>query len=132
MGTRALSDSQRFSTIANKTPFRGVLRVGRLKVSCTDRYTNFIHINWDERYVGYIARGLHRFVPRPEAKALPIEERWDLWNALTELNNAWSTTIVKEGNMTGVCACCRKELTNPASVALGIGPDCAKRWKVKI
>ncbi len=32
------------------------------------------------------------------------------------------------GKKTGECACCGRELTNPDSIELGIGPICAKRW----
>jgi hypothetical protein len=32
------------------------------------------------------------------------------------------------GIATGVCGCCGRELTNPESIAAGIGPICAERW----
>lgn len=32
------------------------------------------------------------------------------------------------GHEYGYCACCNRELTNPESVARGIGPICADRW----
>jgi len=32
------------------------------------------------------------------------------------------------GKETGVCCCCNAELTNPESIAAGIGPICAGRW----
>lgn len=32
------------------------------------------------------------------------------------------------GQKTGECACCGRELTNPDSIALGIGPICAEHW----
>lgn len=35
---------------------------------------------------------------------------------------------VAHGKLTGSCACCGRELTNPESVALGIGPICAGRF----
>lgn len=32
------------------------------------------------------------------------------------------------GQQTGVCSCCNAELTNPESIALGIGPICREKW----
>jgi len=32
------------------------------------------------------------------------------------------------GHEFGQCSCCGRELTNPESVARGIGPICAERW----
>lgn len=32
------------------------------------------------------------------------------------------------GYDTGRCSCCGKELTDPKSIAMGIGPVCAKNW----
>jgi hypothetical protein len=34
------------------------------------------------------------------------------------------------GRITGVCCCCARELTDPVSVAAGIGPICAETWGV--
>lgn len=38
--------------------------------------------------------------------------------------------ITKAGKTSGRCALCRKELTDPESVARGIGPICIKNWNV--
>lgn len=35
---------------------------------------------------------------------------------------------VEHGRRTGRCACCGRTLTDPNSVAAGIGPQCAKKW----
>ena len=32
------------------------------------------------------------------------------------------------GKKTGTCCCCGRELTDPVSVANGIGPICAENW----
>jgi hypothetical protein len=34
------------------------------------------------------------------------------------------------GQRTGECCCCGKELTNPESIKLGIGPICAGKWGI--
>lgn len=35
---------------------------------------------------------------------------------------------VRYGKETGECSCCGRELTNPTSIAAGIGPVCASKW----
>lgn len=35
---------------------------------------------------------------------------------------------VRYGRATGRCACCGRELSDPKSIALGIGPICADKW----
>lgn len=35
---------------------------------------------------------------------------------------------IDHGRETGHCACCGRTLTDPASIALGIGPICAENW----
>jgi hypothetical protein len=34
------------------------------------------------------------------------------------------------GKLTGSCSCCGRELTDPVSVANGIGPICARKWGI--
>jgi hypothetical protein len=35
---------------------------------------------------------------------------------------------VSYGRLTGACGCCGRELTDPKSVEMGIGPICAEKW----
>jgi len=35
---------------------------------------------------------------------------------------------VRYGQQSGTCSCCGRELSDPASIALGIGPICADKW----
>lgn len=37
-------------------------------------------------------------------------------------------SAVRYGQRTGTCSCCGRELTNHASIELGIGPICAQKW----
>lgn len=39
-----------------------------------------------------------------------------------------AAAAIAHGHEYGQCACCGRELTNPESVARGIGPICADRW----
>lgn len=35
---------------------------------------------------------------------------------------------VKHGKVTGQCSCCGRQLTDPVSIDMGIGPICASKW----
>jgi len=38
--------------------------------------------------------------------------------------------ILKHGKESGQCACCGRPLTDPTSLARGVGPVCAERWGI--
>lgn len=48
--------------------------------------------------------------------------------ALVEIAANPKAMATKYGQQTGTCSCCGAELTNPVSIAAGIGPICAARW----
>ena len=48
--------------------------------------------------------------------------------ALSRIARDPSAAAVEYGRETGRCSCCGRELTNPDSIALGIGPICKDRW----
>lgn len=53
----------------------------------------------------------------------------ETWRAaLSELCADLRKAVVAHGNATGECSCCGRELSDPVSVRLGIGPVCADRW----
>jgi len=37
---------------------------------------------------------------------------------------------VKHGKVTGRCSCCGRELSDPVSIEMGIGPICANNWSL--
>lgn len=41
-------------------------------------------------------------------------------------------TMTKSGHLSGRCSCCNKQLDDPKSVKLGIGPVCIKKWSLAI
>ena len=49
---------------------------------------------------------------------------------LSDLNKNPLETLQQYGRETGNCACCGRELTDPESVARGIGPVCAEKFGV--
>lgn len=48
--------------------------------------------------------------------------------ALLTLARDPATAATRYGRQTGTCSCCGRELSDPVSVARGIGPICADRW----
>ena len=47
---------------------------------------------------------------------------------LSRFNADPQASIKAQGQMTGECCCCGRELTDPESIANGIGPICAANW----
>lgn len=70
-------------------------------------------------YVGKIVSG--RFEARREAQP-------DTLDLLIGLASDPLKAATDYGRATGVCGCCGRELTDPASVKAGIGPVCATKW----
>lgn len=51
-----------------------------------------------------------------------------VYQVLREFNDNPTDAIKVQGIRTGECCCCGRELTDPVSVASGIGPVCATKW----
>lgn len=41
-----------------------------------------------------------------------------------------AAAIIAHGKLTGICGCCGRTLTDPASIEAGIGPVCAKKFGI--
>ena len=82
--------------------------------------------NGDHRYAGkitpngdYIAFG----APSDKARAHMV---------LDNINDiGFNAAVISYGHMTGVCVCCSRTLTDPASIGAGIGPVCAKKYGMR-
>ena len=75
----------------------------------------------DKVYLGKIVDGLFlrtRDCDEQEAGRLVAEA-----SSITDFES-----IVVRGRDTGICCCCGAELTDPVSIAAGIGPICAEKW----
>jgi hypothetical protein len=70
-------------------------------------------------YVGKIVDG--RFEARREAQS-------DTLDRLVALAADPLKAAVEYGRSTGICCCCGRELSDPVSVANGIGPICQSKW----
>jgi len=78
-----------------------------------------IYVKDRGEYVGKIVGG--KFLARREAPA-------DILELLRTIAADPKEAAIAYGKATGVCACCGRELTDPASIAAGIGPICESKW----
>lgn len=68
------------------------------------------------------------FEPGTAARALDPALKAALWATLSRLRNGDAEKVFSEyGHEFGCCCMCGRELTNPESVALGIGPVCREK-----
>lgn len=74
-----------------------------------------------DTYLGKITpTGIIKFGRDTDANQKDMLEAM-LWIELPEL-------LSTHGRETGICSCCGRTLTNPESIAAGIGPICASGW----
>lgn len=78
-----------------------------------------IYVKQDAEYLGKIQKS--KFIARPTCG----EERSA---RIIELASDPAAAAKAHGLKTGVCSCCGRGLTDPKSVAAGIGPVCAKNY----
>lgn len=64
-----------------------------------------------------------------DGKLYPTREApTDLAEVLSKIAADPQGEAVRYGRETGTCCCCGRELTDPNSIAAGIGPICAAKW----
>jgi len=85
----------------------------------TGRNAGAYYVKDGDAYQGKIAGG--RFIASGEADATTLPR-------LAEIAADPAGMARLYGKRTGICCCCGKELSDPVSVANGIGPVCATRW----
>ena len=99
------------------------LRFGEITLSRAgdnSRNPGMVYVKRGEDYMGKIDRD-GRFRPVRNAPDEVLQLVADLGDDPLSKAQAY-------GIETGVCCCCARELTNPESVELGIGPICRSRW----
>ena len=95
---------------------------GDLKISPakeTSRNAGALYVTRGGEYQGKVAGGRFLAVGGALSDTLP---------RLLELAADPANVARFYGRETGVCCCCGRELTDPESVAAGIGPICAGNW----
>lgn len=78
-----------------------------------------LYVTMDDEYMGKVVGAV--FHPVRSAPATVGE-------ALQVIAADPKEAAIRWGRKTGRCSCCGRELSDPASVALGIGPICADKW----
>lgn len=85
----------------------------------TSRNAGAVYVKKGDEYVGKVMDGrFHPVAATPEGTA----------EAIVRVAQDPKGAAVAYGRLTGNCACCGRELTDPKSVELGIGPICLSNW----
>jgi hypothetical protein len=98
------------------------LRLGGLVITkAKDSSSNpgALYVKADGEYVGKVVSG--RFMCTRECPS-------DVQGTVVSVINDPAAAAKASGLATGSCSCCGRELTDPESVAAGIGPVCANKW----
>jgi hypothetical protein len=85
----------------------------------TGRNKGAIYVTSSDEYLGKIADGA--FTP---SRDCPADKQAEIVAMCADPLAA----AVAYGRETGQCACCGRELTDPDSIALGVGPICRAKW----
>lgn len=99
-----------------------IFRTDRLTISpapASGRNAGAIYVKDRGEYAGKIVAG--RFLPVQSAAS-------DVGSILQTIATDPASFARSHGRATGTCCCCGRELTDPASVAAGIGPICEANW----
>lgn len=87
----------------------------------TSSYKDGLFVKYEGSYVGRIS-GDGKWLPAPSRSTPGIDAL-----VLTTCRDPLAAAVM-HGKQTGCCSCCGRELENPESVALGIGPVCRAKW----
>lgn len=102
---------------------RPSLRIGDLKFTVapdTGRNAGHLYVKEGDQYLGKVT---------PEGKFLPVREATEAHReAVAAIGANPLAEAQMHGKETGQCSCCGRELTNPESIELGIGPICRDKW----
>ena len=102
----------------NKLAFRaGGLTISPAKES--SRNAGALYVKRGDTYMGKILGG--KFLP--VSSATP-----DVLETIRTIAANPPEAAREYGRKTGICCCCGRELTDPESMAAGIGPVCATKW----
>jgi len=74
-------------------------------------------------YVGKIQNGFFRSI-----QGMMQDERDRIETELLRIAANPKEVAIEYGRATGKCSCCGRVLTDPDSIAAGIGPICAEKW----
>lgn len=102
--------------------YRKALYIRRVIARPEDRPVFFYWGKIDER-------GNVSGIPNNIFRNLITQEEVEQLRAINALRpDEWKDEAIQYGRNTGICSCCGRTLTNPESIANGIGPVCAENW----
>ncbi len=107
---------------------KGILVFGEVKFDFWE-YDGCVLLSAPNRLSGcdFVFRKDGTLYPTKAARQHPREIRRELWNCLLELRERPFDYLTQQGRHTGQCIMCGKTLTDPESIARGIGPVCGGR-----
>lgn len=111
-----------FATATANGLRKPIFRTGRLSISpapAHGRNAGAVYVKDRGEYAGKIVDG--RFVPARDAAP-------DVATILRDIAADPVESARAYGKATGMCCCCGRTLTDPVSVANGIGPICEANW----
>ena len=77
----------------------------------------------------YVKRGPDYQGKIMQGKFIPVSTcHGDTADAVVRVASDPRGEAVQHGKVTGRCSCCGRELTDPVSIEMGIGPICASNW----
>lgn len=113
---------QLFDTASGNGLKKPVLRAEGLVLKLASQHgrnPGAIYVTKGDEYVGKIIGTRFEATRSADATILP---------ALQTISTEPREAAIRYGRLTGVCGCCGRELTDPESIAKGIGPICEAKW----
>jgi hypothetical protein len=112
-----------FEGVLAKGLKKPVLRADKLAISiapATGKNAGCLYVKDEGQYAGKIDRA-GKFFKLREARA-------EIEAELVLLATDPRAAAIAHGRNTGNCSCCGRQLTDPKSIELGIGPICLEKW----
>jgi hypothetical protein len=112
-----------FAGVLAKGLKKPVLRADKLAISIapdTGKNAGCLYVKDEGEYAGKIDR-VGKFFKLREARA-------EIEAELIVLATDPRAAAIAHGRNTGNCSCCGRQLTDPKSIELGIGPICLEKW----
>ena len=112
-------DRPRFKLIL---PTEGILTIKLLR---SGRHPGSVTMEHNGSWIGYIKADTGEYEPSYNARNLIRPTKAEIWDQLKALRADPVAAFEAHGIRTGSCGMCGRTLTNPESIARGIGPICA-------
>ena len=115
--------SYTFHNFCESFPKRKRLYLGDIEISYFDDRFFF----WYKRVLVMTIRPDGTAIASYNGSRLPEKHKRIIWDVMRSLEEDFYKEVTKWGRDTGICGVCGAPLTDPESVARGIGPVCATK-----